>query len=480
MAEMTKEFLAEELKKAGLASGDKVLLHSSFLSLGGVEGGPENVINAFLDVLGKEGTLLVPIFGSLGILTDVVKKHPDAVIDPCPVGTLAAIGKDAASLLADHWKAETAHGKDTPFTRLADMGGYICLMGVDQDRNTTLHGVEALLELPYLNTTTAAFTLPGGEKIEKSWKFYPGPHRDFIGIDRYFRESGKMTITRIGNSQVRLIKAKDLFDIALALGKKDPAFVLCDNPECADCVRQRAAIFADKMAKESFTLSVSSRLAGRYIPEMVENLQKAGISNIELDYLQGKACAFLPEVKLKKAVEELKEEGIKVSALSVDVIPDDMAGFLAKVKNVSITTLILPMYAAAEGEMAVKEGLKVLFRNTNETAKRFSSALAVFRDKYEAKACFNPAGFVKANEHPFLASYRIGRFIKSIGQLDINDAKWDGTATSLTKGNGEIKELVSILRCHNFAGTFTLGSGITSSGTLAEMVKEFELMLENM
>lgn len=128
MAEMTQQILAEELKKAGLASGDKVLLHSSFLSLGGVEGGPEKVVNAFLDVLGKEGTLLVPIFGSLGILTDVVKKHPDAVIDPCPVGTLAAIGKDAASLLADHWKAETAHGKDTPFTRLADMDGYICLI----------------------------------------------------------------------------------------------------------------------------------------------------------------------------------------------------------------------------------------------------------------------------------------------------------------------------------------------------------------
>lgn len=480
MEEMTKGFLADELRRAGLASGDKVLLHSSFLSLGKVEGGPENVIGAFLDVLGKEGTLLVPVFGALGILTDVVKKHPDAVIDPCPVGTLAAIGKDAENLLADHWKADTAHGKDTPFTRLADMGGYICLMGVDQDRNTTLHGVEALLELPYLNTTKAAFTLPDGQKIEKSWKYYPGPHRDFIGIDRYFRESGKMTVTRIGNSQLRLIKAKDLFDIALALGRKDPAFVLCDNPECADCVRQRAAIFADKMAKESFTLSVSSRLAGRYIPEMVENLQKAGIRNIELDYLQGKACAFLPEAKLKKAVEELEEEGIRVSALSVDVLPDDMAGFLAKVKNVSIDTLILPIYAAAEGEMAVKEGLNVLFRNANETAKRFSSLLGIFREKNAAKACFNPAGFVKANEHPFLGSYRIGRFIKSIGQLDINDAKWDGTATALTRGNGEIKELVSILRCHNFAGVFTLGGGISCGRTLAETVKDFESMLENM
>lgn len=480
MEEMTKEILAEELRNAGLHRGDKVLLHSSYLSLGGLAGGPEKAVDAFLDVLGEEGTLLVPIFGSLGVLTEVVRKRPNAVIDPCPVGTLAAIGKDAEALLKDHWKADTAHGKDTPFTRLADMDGYICLMGVDQDRNTTLHAVEALLELPYLKATKAVFTLPDGEKIEKSWKYYPGPHRDFIGIDRYFRESGKMKIFRIGNSCLRLIKAKDLFEIALELGKKDPAFVLCDNPECADCVRQRAAVFADKMEKESFTLSVSSRLAGRYVPEMVENLQKAGIKYIELDYLQGKACAFLPEEKLKKAVNELEEEGIKVSALSVDVLPDDMVSFLAKVKNASISTLILPLYAVAEGEMAVKEGLNILFRNTNETAKRFSGILGGFREKNMAKACFNPAGFVKANEHPFLASYRIGRFIKSIGQLDINDAKWDGEATALTRGNGEIKELVSILRCHNFAGTFTLGGGYFYKGTLAGAVKDFENMLENM
>lgn len=480
MAEMTQKSLGEKLQLAGLAKGDKVLLHSSYLSLGGVEGGPEKVIDAFLDVLGEEGTLLVPIFGALGVLTDVVKKRPGAVLDPCPVGTLAAIGKDAEILLKDHWKAETAHGKDTPFTRLAEMGGYICLMGVDQDRNTTLHGAEALLELPYLCETSASFTAPEGENIAKSWKYYPGPHRDFIGIDHYLLESGKMTVTRIGNSQVRLIKAKDLLECAIMLGKKDPAFVLCDNPSCADCVQQRAAIFADAMKKESFTLSASSRLAGRYIPEMAENLKNAGISYIELDHLQGKSCVSLPGEKLKKVVAELAEENIQVSALSVEVIPDDWEGTLAKVKDASIPALILPLYAVSEGEMAVKKGWKVLYRNTNETAKRFSGTLGQIREKFEAKACFNPAGFVKANEHPFLASYRIGRFIKTIGQLDICDAKWDGSATAFARGNGEIKELISILRCHNFAGIFTLGGGSIYPGTLTEAVKNFNTLLKNM
>lgn len=480
MQQMSKEFLKEKLLLLGLQKGDKVLLHSSYLSLGGVEGGPEKVIDAFLEVLGEEGTLLVPVFGALGVLTDVLKKRPNAVIDPCPVGTLAAIGKDAENLLKDHWKAETAHGSNTPFTRLAESNGYICLLGVDQDRNTTLHGAEALLQLPYLCETEASFTTPEGENTTKSWKYYPGPHRDFIGIDRYFRESGKMTIERIGNSQVRLIKAGDLLDIACALGKKDPAFVLCNNENCADCVAQKAAIFADRIAKESFFLSVSSRLAGRYLPEIVENMQNTGLRYVELDYLQGKCCAFLPEEKLKKAIRELEEENMQVSALSVEALPGNMETFLAKMKNCNIKRLIFPVNGMEEGEKAAKEGFTVLFRNTNETAGKVSSLLAKFNEKSPAKACFNPAGFVKANEHPFLGSYRIGRFIKTIGQLDLCDSCWDGKSTVLAGGNGEIKELISILRCHNFSGFFTLGGGFPYPGTLKEAVKNFNDLLENM
>ena len=172
---MNKAEIVAGLRGMGLVNGDKVLLHSSLISLGKVDGGPEAVIDAFLEVLGKEGTLLVPVFGALGILTETLKNRPDAVISPCPKGTLAAVGADAEAICKDHWKADTAHGADTPFTRLAEMGGYVCLLGCDQDRNTSLHGVEALLELPYLSDTVGTFTTPEGETITKTWKYYPGP-----------------------------------------------------------------------------------------------------------------------------------------------------------------------------------------------------------------------------------------------------------------------------------------------------------------
>ena len=474
---MTKQEIIVGLQEMGLKRGDKVLLHSSLLSLGQVDGGPDAVIDAFGEVLGSEGTLLVPVFGALGILTDTLKKRPGAVISPCPVGTLAALGADAEAICRDHWKADTAHGENTPFTRLAEMDGYVCLLGVDQDRNTSLHGVEALLQLPYLGSSTNTFTTPEGETLTKNWNYYPGLHRDFIGIDRYFREAGVMKISRIGNSQVRLIKSKDLFEIGLALGAEDPAFVLCDNPECADCVAQRAAIFADRMAKESFGLTASSRLAGRYVPEMVENLKNCGIKYIELDYIQGKACAFMAPEKVAKAAAELREEGIEISALSVPVTPDDPEKLITLLQSAGIRRAILPVGAVIAAAALQAAGIEVFFRNVNQSAV---SAAKMVQDFGGKCACFNPAGFALAGEHPFLYSYRIGRFIKSIGQLDIVDALWDGTAQPLARGNGEVKELISILRCHNFSGFFSLGGGIAMPVTLKEMAEDFSWLLDNM
>ena len=478
---MTRKEIAAELRALGLKKGDIVLLHSSFLSLGEVRNGPGEVIGAFLDVIGSEGTILAPAFGRLGVLADEVRRLPGAVISSCPPGCVAACGPAAEELCKDHWKAETAHGSGTPYTRLAEMGGFICLLGVDQDRNTSLHSIEALLELPYLSTRTVTVRDPAGGEVERSYRFFPGPHRNFLGVDRILRDSGAMKIRRIGNAQVRLIDSARMFEVLLPEGRIRPDLVLCDNPACADCVRQRAAVYADEMAHEAFRLTVSSRLAGRYIPEMIENLKGQGIGSIELDYLQGKICASLSAEKLSAAVRELRAEHIEVSGIRLPAVPDEPEALAAKLHQAEIRRVIMPLPGSAPALKSLQNaGLTVSLYNISQTAGSAARDFAeIAKHAPEVLFSFNAANFVKVGEKPF-TSYRSGRFGKVTGQLDVADCVWDGEPAGLAEGNAEIKELVSILRCRNFSGYCCLGGGSVYPGDLKKAAADFRRLLRTM
>lgn len=61
---MRKQQLIDELGALGVARGDAVMLHSSLSALGPVEGGAATVVDALLEAVGRDGTLLVPAFRS--------------------------------------------------------------------------------------------------------------------------------------------------------------------------------------------------------------------------------------------------------------------------------------------------------------------------------------------------------------------------------------------------------------------------------
>ncbi|MBP5299852.1 MAG: AAC(3) family N-acetyltransferase [Victivallales bacterium] len=476
---LDKSQIVAALHELGLTKGDKLMLHSSVVSLGEVAGGPQAVLDAFLETLGESGTLMVPIFGKLGVLTELVRNDPRAVKSDCPVGTVAAIGKDAVALCKDHWKAETAHAAGTPFHRLAELDGKICLLGVDQDRNTLLHGIEAMLQLPYMNSTTRTFTLPDGQELTKTWKFYPGPHRDFIGLDKRLQAAGLIRQMRIGNAEVRLMPARKVWDFLLDLGKENPAFVLCDNPACADCVSQRAAIDRAAFAKESFVLAMASRLAGRYVPEMIENLQACGINAVELDFIQGKSIAQYPAGKIAAFAQEFRDAGIKVTSLRLEFLPDSPEAIADSCQEAKVEKLVLPLVENVDNYLNTNKLNTISLEFSNQGLG--GAAFAALHQRL-AKTCgvrFNPVNFVKAGEMPFLRSYGAGRFIRTMSSLDVNDALWDGAPRALARGNAEIKELVSIIRCRNFPGLLVLGGGAPCAQPAREFLAGFRALLNS-
>ena len=82
--------LVRHLTRLGVPCGGLVMVHSSLRSLGHVAGGAETVVDALLETLGPEGTLVVPTF------TYVLAREPDFVFDPLHTPSYMGAISDAA------------------------------------------------------------------------------------------------------------------------------------------------------------------------------------------------------------------------------------------------------------------------------------------------------------------------------------------------------------------------------------------------
>lgn len=260
MKHITKEDIKKGLKNSGLKKRDLLVVHSSLSSMGYVEGGADTVIDAIIEVIGKDGTLMMPTFtyssvfypqespSQTGRITETLLLRKDAIRSWHPTHSVAAIGRDAEKLTADHIKVR-ALGKDSPIDRLAKKGGYVLLLGVDHTANSAIHVGEAYAEVPYLDLP---YTFPQAVAVnDKSNKTVvklfkqPGCGRGFGKLEKHLRARGLIKDGMIGNATVQLIKVQDLIDTTVRVLKDDPAALLCDDPVCTRCrsARERMGNF---------------------------------------------------------------------------------------------------------------------------------------------------------------------------------------------------------------------------------------------
>lgn len=165
--------LVTQLKEAGFQSGDSVLVHSSLSKMGFIEGGPTTVIQAFLEVIGPEGNLLMPnspnasfqldyirelnffdVLESksrLGAVTEVFRSWPGAIRSVNATEPVSAIGPKAVWLTEGHQGERTPYTSNSPFYRLTTLNGKIAYIGVTLDNaGTSLHLLEdAVSDFPY-------------------------------------------------------------------------------------------------------------------------------------------------------------------------------------------------------------------------------------------------------------------------------------------------------------------------------------------
>ena len=244
---MDKSTLREHLKRIGIKEGDSLLVHSSLKSLGKIEGGPETVIQTLIETVGIEGTLLMsalsyetvtkdqPIFNvketptCVGALTEIFRKRKGTIRSLHPTHSITVIGKNTQFFINDHEQDSTPVGPNSPLSKLKNIHGKILFIGCGLRPNTSMHGVEELVQPEYLFNGDVMFTIKNHGGKQEQYKHTTHGFKPKGWEQRYDRVKNVLNIEELISGKVLeadcyLMDAKALWHKALLKMKEDPLY----------------------------------------------------------------------------------------------------------------------------------------------------------------------------------------------------------------------------------------------------------------
>lgn len=244
--------IARDLRAVGLLPGETVIVHSSLRSIGWILGGPHEVVHAFQDVIGPSGTLLMPAFSfnlaswsmppfdpsrtpsRVGRLAEVFRQMKGVLRSQHPTHSVAAWGARAAEFTDGHLCCEPL-GVASPLDRARLAGARIILIGVGQNRNSTIHLAESLARVPYLSVPfdetlrhEIAFYIdePGGRPRELTIHEVPGSSEGFAVLDSILQDRGVVRRVAVGCADCQLMESAALCREVESMLRRDPLLLL--------------------------------------------------------------------------------------------------------------------------------------------------------------------------------------------------------------------------------------------------------------
>lgn len=257
-SELVPAALVDDLRALGIEEGSRLVVHSSLRSIGQTAGGPDQVVECLLLVVGEDGLVMAPTFtytssrfhpattpGRTGAIAEALRQHPRALRSLHPFYSVAAIGPRAETLLAGHEQLPGT-ALDSPLDRLAESGGLVLLLGVGHIANTTVHVGEFRAEVPYLDIPfdptwprEAEITVGQEPARHVSYERFPGCSRAFGTIEHMLRTRAAVSDGKVGRAQAQLVSGRDVVDATVELLAEDPAVLLCSDRRCYRCARAR-------------------------------------------------------------------------------------------------------------------------------------------------------------------------------------------------------------------------------------------------
>jgi aminoglycoside 3-N-acetyltransferase len=242
---LTRDTLAKQFRAGGVCAGMNVMVHSSLSSLGWVCGGSIAVIQALMDVITHKGLLLMPSHTSsnsdpeywcnppvpeswwdairenmpafhpdyspseyMGLIADSFRTYPGVMRSNHPQLSFCAWGEKAEEALVSQ-TLDHGMGEHSPLHYLYNSDGYVLLIGVGYDKNTSMHLAEELSGCRSERKCGAA-VFENGIRI---WKEYHEAEYDeerFLEIGSGFETKFDIASFRVGSAKCRLMNQKEL------------------------------------------------------------------------------------------------------------------------------------------------------------------------------------------------------------------------------------------------------------------------------
>jgi aminoglycoside 3-N-acetyltransferase len=254
---LTTKELKEDFQKLGIGAGMTLLVHCSLSKIGWICGGPVTAIQVLLDLLGPDGTLVMPSHTTdnsdpkhwqnppvpsewfdiirqstpayqpditptlyMGKLSETFRHWPGVLRSHHPLYSMIALGKKAKLIIDNH---SDCCGEQSPLARLYDCAdnAYVLLLGVRHQNNTSLHLAEYRYQMndnikKSFVISTAIIDPETNTRQWIEWNDYDYTADDFNNVGNAFESiEGNVKIGKVGLAECRLMKQYLLVDFAV-------------------------------------------------------------------------------------------------------------------------------------------------------------------------------------------------------------------------------------------------------------------------
>ena len=248
-----KEEILKQLASFDIAKGKIVTVHTSLKAIGKIDGGGETLLSALIEFFTQDGGLLcVPTHtwnstvydmreneSCIGVLPKIAAGHPDGVRTVHPTHSMTVFGEKnrVMDFVKDEGVVDTPTNPKGCYGKIYDEDGFVLLIGVGHDKNTFLHCVEEMLDVPNRLTKEMVERMiihKDGREEQRFLHWFdtdeiPDVSVNFGKFEPAFRYHDCIIDEQIGNAKIQLCSARKMKSVVELIYKNNNGRELLNN-----------------------------------------------------------------------------------------------------------------------------------------------------------------------------------------------------------------------------------------------------------